>query len=747
MLVALPLPLQALDAGQQTLISTWDQSARRAEEALQAGQASSDAMEILRVELAQQRAEAENLAGSGQVLIRALKAQIEALGPAPAKDQTEPAAVAARRAELGKALARAEELPLAARQAFARANVLIEEIDALVRRRSTTDLLTLGPSPLMPSAWSAAGAEVMRYYDRVADDTRRYRSTEFGSEGTFEDRLPPALGLGLAGILLPLVLGHFLLVRLERRMAGRPGSWSFVLRAAGIHVVRLVLSLAGATMLLLAFIIIEIGPHTGQGLMAAVFVGLMIFVLANWIGNILFAPNQPLIRLVHLGDGSARACYWLALAFAAALSIEALVDGAAEDFAFSPQALAVLRGISIAISGVVLAGLARVLLVVADEQRQAQPAPDDDNPLGPGFFVAVARGMQVLALVCVVACVVGYVPLARAALAPLMLSFALFGLAYIVHHAIMVPVNGGFRRHQSTAALISMALAVLLVLTCIPLLALVWGARAAEISEVWRLLQNGIDIGGARLSPKVLLVLVLTFLVGLFLTRWLQRVVDRVVLPKTRIDRGARNAVNTGLGYVGVILSALFAISAAGLDLSNLAIIAGALSVGVGFGMQAIVSNFVSGIILLIERPIKEGDWIEVSGFSGVVRKIAVRSTRIETFDRHDVIIPNADLISGTVKNRTLSSRIGRLVIPVSVKADIAADRLRQMLLVVVRANAAILPAPEPQIFLTRIGGGNQDFELRCFLRDVGTETATRSDLLFAMSQAFEREGLQVALG
>jgi len=217
-------------------------------------------------------------------------------------------------------------------------------------------------------------------------------------------------------------------------------------------------------------------------------------------------------------------------------------------------------------------------------------------------------------------------------------------------------------------------------------------------------------------------------------------------MARSHVDLGVRNSVKTGIGYLGVGLAAIVGVSAAGIDLSNLALVASALSVGIGFGLQNIVSNFVSGLILLVERPFKVGDHVVSGTAEGIVKRISVRATEIETFRKQSIIVPNSELINASVGNWTHRNKMGRSEIPVSVSYDSDPQKVMDILLELVNAVPVVLRNPEPHVEFLRFGPYSLDFELRFMLADMGDGLKVRNDLRIAILKRFREEGVQIPL-
>ena len=269
----------------------------------------------------------------------------------------------------------------------------------------------------------------------------------------------------------------------------------------------------------------------------------------------------------------------------------------------------------------------------------------------------------------------------------------------------------------------------------------------AIIQHTRNYLVNGFTIGEFRIVPSKFLVSLFVFAIIILSTGWIKRQLEYNWLPKTSMERGGREAVVTITGYVMFTIAALVALSVAGFDFSNIAIIAGALSVGIGFGLQNIVNNFVSGLILLFERPVRKGDWIQVGTTEGYVKDIRIRSTRIITFDRSDVIVPNSELISNQVTNFMLDNIRGRAIVQVGVAYGSDTEKVRRILTQVAEENELVVKdgtSPQPLVLFRGFGESSLDFELRVHLYDVDRRLSTISNMNFAIDKAFREEGIEI---
>ncbi len=283
-----------------------------------------------------------------------------------------------------------------------------------------------------------------------------------------------------------------------------------------------------------------------------------------------------------------------------------------------------------------------------------------------------------------------------------------------------------------------------IILIALAALLLPWGIRSSDWYQWFTELFFGFEVGGITISISSVLLAVMVFFIGYLITRGVQNWLGNKFLPTTEFDVGQRNSIGTLLGYGGIALAVIIALSAAGIDLSNLAIVAGALSVGIGFGLQSIVNNFVSGLILLAERPIKSGDWVVTTGGEGTVRKISVRSTEIDTFDGATIIVPNSTLITDTVKNWTHHSKMGRVAVTVGVGYDSDCDKVREIMLAAAGAHNRVMSEPAPYVVFTDFGADALMFELRAYLADINFILDVGSDLRFAILAALRQAKIEI---
>ena len=254
----------------------------------------------------------------------------------------------------------------------------------------------------------------------------------------------------------------------------------------------------------------------------------------------------------------------------------------------------------------------------------------------------------------------------------------------------------------------------------------------------------GFAIGSWQADVGLILAAVLCLYGALLISRSVQSILAEEVFPRRGVERGVQLSMGRLLHYAIVLVGFLLALAFLGVNFTNITIIGGALSVGIGFGLQTIVNNFVSGLILLFERPVRVGDYIEIGGLWAEIKKIGLRATVVETFDRADVVVPNSDLISNQVTNWTRTNRIMRVKIPVGVAYGSDVPLVMKILLECAEDNPSVVSTPKTQVFFRGFGESSLDFEIRLHILDIDSRFIVESEILQEIDRQFREAGVEI---
>lgn len=744
------------ESGGAGIWAEWDRQAEKAEAAITSGKGAPETVTTIRANLEAQKANAKAMSDAATTEVARLTREQEALGPPPEDGEKEAVDVAKLRGELTRRLRGARALQVRADRVITRADELIARLTGVAQRHFFDQMTTLGPSPANPANWFAAVEAGQAVFARLGAEVAR-NFDDPNAIGGLRERAPIAIvaflfagmiGFGLRGLVLALM----------RRAADNTGGRARrLLIGIGAALARFITLLLIAAALLVGVVSLGLFDVVGEAMLKGVSSGLGQFIAIFAMAAAFFSPDSAPMRLAALDNRAALTGYRAALLIGASLLIDATLTGPQAVLKTQADASAVATFTAILIGSIGLWRLASVA---------GRPASADAEPTSYHLARALRRMILAVALSAPLLALIGYEFAARFIFFPFVHSLVLIGVGYLIFRVAGEAVDirlgtddpstgptdaeddeSGEEPVAAGQPLRLIPIFVVFVLICVgtPLLALLWGASTADLASAYRRMADGVVVGEIAISPVDFVVFALIFIIGYMMTRALQRILRYSILPKTGMSTGGVEALVSGLGYVGVMIAVVVAISSAGIDLSSLALVIGALGVGVGLGLQNIVGNFVSGIVLLIERPIKVGDWIEVGGIHGTVRKVNVRSTVIDTFDRSSYILPNSDLVSGAVTNYTLSDKIGRVVVPVGVARDSDTRQVERILLEVGRGHRMVMSYPAPIVYFLRFGENTLEFDLRVMIRDVNWIFSVRSELNHQVNARFREAGIEIS--
>jgi len=664
-----------------------------------------------------------------------------------------------QRSDLSSAIARAKLLAGDAKQVGA-------DIEKMRVTQFSEDLARKVNSPLSPSLWKQFAVHVPADYSRLVV---LYRQGETAARKAIAEH---GWGAPLTGLALALLM--FFPLRLWLRAVGRRYAASERapdgrLRRSGLAVWLLAVGtlLPGFAAVVLVAALDSIGaiPPRLQQLALHFQVAMFVAAFITALSACLLVPKRPSWRLVSLDDIAAwrlRKYAWGAagLTFLSILLVE--INRASRTSAITTVAVDGLIAITyMALIVAILVSLARLHRRQTDEAQAKLDAQVDagaKQPKAPvrrsGWIVLARLAGHVVVAAAVIATLLGYLNLALFVAqqlvwgavvllaASLLLKFAddlslwLLSPTSRVGKSIVLTTGLNDAKVEQAGVLLSAVLRIGVILLAVLALTAPFGNLNTFFSAMDSL-SNGLTIGSTTLKPSSVLYAVLAFLLVWAVMQAFQNWLTNTYLPKTDLDAGARNSISTVTRYLGIIAAVLWGLTALGIGLERLALVVSALSVGIGFGLQAITQNFVSGLILLAERPVKIGDWVKLGDQEGDIKRISVRSTEIQVGDKSTLIVPNSELITKTIRNMTMGNAQGRIQIQFSVPLSTDVTAVRQILLDCYTEHVGVLAEPAPSVFIDSIANGQVAINSFAYVSGPRAVYGVRSDLYFTMLQKF----------
>jgi potassium efflux system protein len=710
-------------------------------------------------------AAAERLATARAGELADLDLRLAGLGPAPERgapaDTADVAeqrtALAQQRAAIDSELKLARLITVDAEQ---RGTELIRQ-----RRAQFQQALTAHTdSVLTPGFWHSLAASLPGDRARLHALWRDLRDTARAAvraqQAAFATSLALALLLAIAG---PWIAERVLLKVLPPRLPAARLRRSLL--AVAVIVVNMVLI---GTAVQTAWGALRLGGPLSDALLALQQSSVRVSAYAAFVitlGHMMLSRRRSSWRLLPLSDAQAERLapfpWWIALLSAGGALVAEVNAVASASVAIEALTLTVFS-LLVAVSVSTALRHARARDARSPDTSDTPGAPDGTpaRPLWLGLLLACAAVAVVAILV---AAALGFVVLSGLVARQMVWSGVVFATVYLlcmladdlsdallsskgrlgghVHTALGVDE----RVLDQTAVLASGAIRLVLFFYMAIALMAPLGTGPDEVFRRGSNVDHSLKIGELTLAPAALLTALAVACAGFAAIRVIQRWLSARYFPHTSLEPGMRSSIVTLLGYLGGVLVVAVALAGLGISVERIAWVASALSVGIGFGLQAIVQNFISGLILLAERPVKVGDWVRLGDTEGDVRRVNVRATEIQLGDRSTVIVPNSEFITKSVRNMTVTNAPGRVLLHLPAPLDTDARRMRELILQCFAEHGGMLDTPAPSVTLDGIQNGTLTFVAVGYVANPRNAGGARSDLLFAILERLKQAGLRLS--